>query len=86
MQFTRCMESHRICSDDLASGPEDMIGSSLAENCVALSRTCTPLPLLLCAASLGQHASHYTSELAMRAPAMPSLVWEEGRPSPQCSP
>ena len=63
-----------------------MIGSSLAKSCVTLSQICTPLLLLLCAVSLGQHASRYTSELAMRARAMPSLVWEEGHPGQQCSP
>ena len=80
------MESRRICSDDLAVGPEDMIGSPQAKKCVTLSQICSPLSLLLYAVLLGQHASHYASELAMRAPAMRGLVWEEGHPGTQFSP
>ena len=63
-----------------------MIGSSLAKNRISLLQISTLHPLLLCAVSLWQHASHYSPEHAMRAPAVPSLVWEEDHPSPQCSP
>ena len=80
------IESHTIFCDDLAVGPGDMIGSSQAENCVAVWQVCITHSSSLHAVSLGQHAPHCASKLAVRVPAMPSLVWEKGHPGKHCSP